>query len=56
VPWDSTGRRANGETFSRPGRATLLLVPRNKRLGCRPFALFSGASAHVLALGTAPVW
>jgi ketosteroid isomerase-like protein len=31
VPWDSTGRRANGETFSRPGRATLLLVPRNKR-------------------------
>jgi ketosteroid isomerase-like protein len=31
VPWDSTGRRADGETFSRPGRATLLLVPRDNR-------------------------
>jgi ketosteroid isomerase-like protein len=31
VPWDSLGRRANGEGFSRPGRATLLLVPRNDR-------------------------
>ena len=31
VPWDSMGRRADGETFSRPGRATLLLVPRDNR-------------------------
>ena len=31
VPWDSTGRRAEGESFSRPGRATLLLVPRDNR-------------------------
>ena len=31
VPWDSTGRRADGETFSRPGRATLLLVPHDNR-------------------------
>jgi ketosteroid isomerase-like protein len=28
VPWDSQGRRADGARFSRPGRATLLLVPR----------------------------
>jgi len=31
VPWDSTGRRADGAAFSRPGRATLLLVPRANR-------------------------
>lgn len=31
VPWDSTGRRADGEPFSRPGRATLLLVRRQHR-------------------------
>lgn len=31
VPWDSLGERANGEQFSRPGRATLLLVPRDGR-------------------------
>lgn len=28
VPWDSLGTRAGGETFDRPGRATLLLVQR----------------------------
>ena len=28
VPWDSRGRRPDGTRFSRPGRATLLLVPR----------------------------
>jgi ketosteroid isomerase-like protein len=31
VPWDSTGRNADGESFSRPGRATLLLVLRDHR-------------------------
>jgi len=31
VPWDSTGRREDGQPFSRPGRATLLLVPRDGR-------------------------
>ena len=31
LPWDSTGRRAEGESFSRPGRATLLLVRRDNR-------------------------
>jgi ketosteroid isomerase-like protein len=31
VPWDSLGRRADGETFSRPGRATLLLTLRDGR-------------------------
>lgn len=31
VPWDSRGRRADGEWFSRPGRATLLLVPHGGR-------------------------
>jgi|SRR5579859_2051527 len=31
VPWDSLGQRATGEQFSRPGRATLLLVPRDGR-------------------------
>jgi ketosteroid isomerase-like protein len=29
VAWDSTGARADGRTFSRPGRATLLLEPRD---------------------------
>ena len=29
VAWDSRGRRADGSTFPRPGRATLLLEPRN---------------------------
>lgn len=28
VPWDSLGVRADGSTFSRPGRATLVLVRR----------------------------
>jgi ketosteroid isomerase-like protein len=27
VPWDSVGRGRDGQPFSRPGRATLLLVP-----------------------------
>jgi ketosteroid isomerase-like protein len=31
VPWDSIGTRAHGAPFSRPGRATLLLVPREGR-------------------------
>jgi ketosteroid isomerase-like protein len=26
VPWDSTGTRADGEAFPRPGRATLVLM------------------------------
>jgi ketosteroid isomerase-like protein len=30
VPWDSFGRREDGATFERPGRATLLLVPRGE--------------------------
>ena len=29
VPWDSTGLGADGQPFRRPGRATLLLVPRD---------------------------
>jgi ketosteroid isomerase-like protein len=32
VPWDSLGTRGDGSTFSRPGRATLLLEPRDGRL------------------------
>ncbi|HEY1296498.1 MAG TPA: nuclear transport factor 2 family protein [Chloroflexota bacterium] len=28
VPWDSIGKRADGESFSRPGRATLVLSRR----------------------------
>lgn len=31
APWDSLGRRPDGTTFPRPGRATLLLVPRDGR-------------------------
>jgi ketosteroid isomerase-like protein len=31
VPWDSLGTAADGSTFSRPGRATLLLEPRDGR-------------------------
>jgi ketosteroid isomerase-like protein len=31
VPWDSRGLRADGTRFDRPGRATLLLVPRGDR-------------------------
>ena len=31
VPWDSLGLRPDGSTFSRPGRATLLLEPRDGR-------------------------
>jgi hypothetical protein len=31
VPWDSIGQRAKGESFSRPGRATLLLSRRGDR-------------------------
>jgi ketosteroid isomerase-like protein len=31
VPWDSTGQRADGESFSRPGRATLVLSRRGNR-------------------------
>ena len=29
VPWTSIGTAANGQPFGRPGRATLLLAPRN---------------------------
>lgn len=32
VPWDSIGQREDGQTFSRPGRATLLLMSRGERL------------------------
>jgi ketosteroid isomerase-like protein len=32
VPWDSVGRRADGQAFDRPGRATLLLSLRGERL------------------------
>jgi ketosteroid isomerase-like protein len=31
VPWDSIGYRAEGESFSRPGRATLVLSRRGDR-------------------------
>ena len=31
VPWDSIGQRADGASFSRPGRATLLLSRRGDR-------------------------
>jgi ketosteroid isomerase-like protein len=31
VPWDSTGKREDGQPFSRPGRATLLLAPHDGR-------------------------
>jgi ketosteroid isomerase-like protein len=31
APWDSLGKRANGESFSRPGRATLVLSRRDNR-------------------------
>ncbi len=31
VPWDSLGVDADGTTFSRPGRATLLLIMRDGR-------------------------
>jgi ketosteroid isomerase-like protein len=31
VPWDSVGRGADGQPFDRPGRATLLLTPRDGR-------------------------
>jgi ketosteroid isomerase-like protein len=31
APWDSVGTRADGVPFSRPGRATLLLEPRDQR-------------------------
>jgi ketosteroid isomerase-like protein len=31
VAWDSLGRRRDGSTFDRPGRATVLLVQRNGR-------------------------
>jgi ketosteroid isomerase-like protein len=31
VPWDSTGQRSDGEPFSRPGRATLVLSRRGNR-------------------------
>ena len=31
VAWDSLGARPDGSTFSRPGRATLLLEPREGR-------------------------
>ena len=31
VPWDSLGVKSDGTTFSRPGRATLVLVMRNGR-------------------------
>jgi ketosteroid isomerase-like protein len=31
VPWDSVGQSSDGQAFSRPGRATLLLSPRGDR-------------------------
>ncbi len=31
VPWDSRARDASGQEFSRPGRATLLLLPHGNR-------------------------
>ena len=31
VPWDSLGVKSDGTTFSRPGRATLILVMREGR-------------------------
>jgi ketosteroid isomerase-like protein len=31
VPWDSVGLAPDGQPFSRPGRATLLLSPRGSR-------------------------
>jgi ketosteroid isomerase-like protein len=31
VPWDSVGKTADGQAFSRPGRATLLLSSRGDR-------------------------
>jgi len=31
VPWDSVGQRPDGQPFSRPGRATLLLSLRGSR-------------------------
>jgi ketosteroid isomerase-like protein len=31
VPWDSIGQRADGESFSRPGRATLVLSRRGNQ-------------------------
>ena len=31
VPWDSRGRREDGTTFDRPGRATLVLAQRGER-------------------------
>ena len=31
VPWDSLGVKSDGTTFSRPGRATLVLVMRDGR-------------------------
>jgi ketosteroid isomerase-like protein len=31
VPWDSLGHDAGGHAFNRPGRATLLLEPRDGR-------------------------
>ena len=31
VPWDSIGQRADGDSFSRPGRATLVLSRRGDR-------------------------
>jgi ketosteroid isomerase-like protein len=34
VPWDSQGRRADGEWYDRPGRATLILRRREGRWRC----------------------
>jgi ketosteroid isomerase-like protein len=31
VPWDSIGTSQDGQPFSRPGRATLVLAPRGQR-------------------------
>ena len=31
VPWDSIGQRVDGDSFSRPGRATLVLSRRGDR-------------------------
>ncbi len=31
LPWDSLGVRPDGSTFERPGRATIMLMPRDSR-------------------------
>ncbi len=45
VPWDSLGTRGDGSTFSRPGRATLLLEPRDSGRWVATHSHFSLAPA-----------